>query len=119
MNWDEIKEIDQSEFGFIGHHSHTHEYLIDMKEEDFINDIETATKIFKEKLGYSPEIFSYPFGEYSLYMKNYISKNFKIAFGQHSGIIDINKDKFELPRFPINEKYGEIKRFKSLINYYL
>ena len=51
-------------------------------------------------------------------MKNYISKNFKIAFGQHSGIIDVNKDKFELPRFPINEKYGELKRFKSLINYY-
>ena len=30
--------------------------------------------------------------------------------------IDINKDKFELPRFPINEKYGELKRFKSIIN---
>jgi len=117
MNWDEIREIDQSEFGLIGHHSHTHEYLIDMEEEDFINDIETATKIFKEELGYSPSIFSYPFGEYSLFMKNYISKNFKVAFGQHSGIIDINKDKFELPRFPINEKYGEMKRFKSLINY--
>ncbi len=117
MNWDEIKEIEESEFGFIGHHSHTHEYLIDMKDNDFINDIETATKIFKEKIGYSPQIFSYPFGEYSLYMKKYISKNFEIAFGQHSGIIDVNKDKFELPRFPINEKYGEIKRFKSLINY--
>ena len=117
MNWDEIREIDQSEFGFIGHHSHTHEYLIDMEENDFINDIETATKIFKQQLGYSPSIFSYPFGEYSLFMKNYISKNFEVAFGQHSGIIDINKDKFELPRFPINEKYGEMKRFKSLINY--
>ena len=88
-----------------------------MKDDAFINDIETATKIFKEKIGYSPQIFSYPFGEYSLYEK-IISKNFKIAFGQHSGIIDINKDKFELPRFPINEKYGEIKRFKSLINYH-
>ncbi len=117
MNWDEIKEIDNSEIGNIGHHSHTHEYLIDMTEEEFINDIKTATKIFEKKLGYVPLIFSYPFGEYSLYMKNYIMKNFKIAFGQHSGIIDINKDKFELPRFPINEKYGELKRFKSLINY--
>ena len=117
MTWDEIKEIDNYEIGTIGHHSHTHEYLIDMSEEDFVNDIETATKIFEKKLGYVPSIFSYPFGEYSLYMKNYISKNFNVAFGQHSGIIDINKDKFELPRFPINEKYGELKRFKSLINY--
>ena len=117
MNWDEIKEIDNSEFGYIGHHSHTHKYLIDMSDKEFENDIETATKIFKNQLGYVPNIFSYPFGEYSLYMKKYISKNFKIAFGQHSGIIDINKDKFELPRFPINEKYGELKRFKSIINY--
>ncbi len=117
MSWDQIKEIDNSEFGQIGHHSHTHEYLIDMSYVDFVNDIETATKIFKDKLGYVPSIFSYPFGEYSLDMKNYILKNFEIAFGQHSGVIDINKDKFELPRFPINEKYGELRRFKSLINY--
>ena len=118
MNWKEIKEIEKSEFGYIGHHSHTHEYLIDMENSDFINDIKTASEIFKKELGYIPEIFSYPFGEYSLFMKKYISKNFKIAFGQHSGVIDLNKDKFELPRFPINEKYGEMKRFKSLINYY-
>ena len=117
MTWNEIIEIDKSEFGYIGHHSHSHDYLIDKSEEEFINDIELASKIFKNKLGYVPEIFSYPFGEYSLFMKQYIAKNFEIAFGQHSGIIDVNKDKFELPRFPINEKYGELKRFKSIINY--
>ena len=27
MSWDEIKEIDKSSFGYVGHHSHTHEYL--------------------------------------------------------------------------------------------
>ena len=48
--WDEIIEIDKSEFGYIGHHSHSHDYLIDKSEEEFINDIEIATKIFKEKL---------------------------------------------------------------------
>ena len=118
MNWDQIKEIDRSEFGVIGHHSHSHDYLIDKSEEIFLNDIKTSNLIFKEKLGYIPTLFSYPFGEYSGFMKDYISQNFKIAFGQHSGIIDVNKNKFELPRFPINEKYGEIKRFKSIINYY-
>ncbi len=117
MNWDEIKEIDNSQFGYIGHHSHTHEYLIDMNFSNFVNDIETATKIFKENLGYNPKIFSYPFGEYSKEMKDYISQNFKLSFGQHSGVIDLNKDKFELPRFPINEKYGNLERFRSLIKY--
>ena len=36
---------------------------------------------------------------------------------RHSGVIDLNKDKYELPRFPINEKYGEIKRFNEVISY--
>ena len=118
MNWDEIREIEKSELGYIGHHSHTHEYLINMSDDQFIEDIETSSRIFKDKLGYVPSIFSYPFGEYSLFMKNYIIKNFDLAFGQHSGVIDLNKDKFELPRFPINEKYGDLDRFKSLINYF-
>ena len=118
MNWDQIKEIESSEFGVIGHHSHSHDYLIDKSEEIFLNDIKTSNLIFIEKLGYVPTLFSYPFGEYSEFMRDYISRNFKIAFGQHSGIIDVNKNRFELPRFPINEKYGEINRFKSIINYY-
>ncbi len=118
MNWDQIKEIESSGFGVIGHHSHSHDYLIDKSEEIFLNDIKTSNLIFKEKLGYVPTLFSYPFGEYSVFMRDYISRNFKIAFGQHSGIIDVNKNRYELPRFPINEKYGEIKRFKSIINYY-
>ena len=76
MNWKQIKEIESSNLGIIGHHSHSHDYLIDTSEENFIDDIETASKIFKKEIGYVPSIFSYPFGEYSLYMKNYISKNF-------------------------------------------
>ena len=51
-------------------------------------------------------------------MRNYISKHFAYAFGQHSGVIDVNKEKFQLPRFPINENYGELKRFKSIIKTY-
>ena len=27
MTWDQILEIENSEIGFIGHHSHTHDYL--------------------------------------------------------------------------------------------
>ncbi len=118
MTWEQIKEIEKTNFATIGHHSHTHDYLIDKTRNEFILDIEKANEIFSEKLGYIPSLFSYPFGEYSKFMKDYIAKNFKLSFGQHSGVIDVNKEKFELPRFPINEKYGELKRFKSIINYF-
>tara|TARA_B100000767_G_scaffold244413_1_gene242674 strand:- start:347 stop:1408 length:1062 start_codon:yes stop_codon:yes gene_type:complete len=118
MTWDQIKEVDKESFTVIGHHSHSHEYLIDKSNQDFIKDLNKANVIFNNKIGYVPELFSYPFGEYSEFMRNYISNNFTYAFGQHSGVIDLNKEKFQLPRFPINENYGELTRFKSIIKTY-
>tara|TARA_X000000950_G_scaffold220514_1_gene265589 strand:- start:53 stop:1105 length:1053 start_codon:yes stop_codon:yes gene_type:complete len=115
MSWDEIIEISNEEFVFIGNHSHSHEYLVKYNFEKFKKDINKSIKIFEKNLGYNSKFFSYPFGEYSLEQKNYITKNFDFAFGQHSGVIDLNKDKYELPRFPINEKYGDLDRFKFLI----
>jgi len=116
MNWKQIKEIDKEDFAFIGNHSHSHKYLVNLDFEEFKKDIDQSIMIFEEKLGYNPIYFSYPFGEYSLKQKEYISQKFKYAFGQHSGVIDVNKDKLELPRFPINEKYGELKRFRSILS---
>ena len=117
MTWKEIKEIEKEEFAFLGNHSHSNEYLINYSFKDFKNDIDNSIMIFKNKICYNPIFFSYPFGEYSLEQKNYISKKFNYAFGQHSGVIDLNKDKYELPRFPINEKYGDLDRFIRLIEF--
>ena len=116
MSWEEIIEISKEDYVFIGNHSHSHEYLIKYKFEDFKKDINRSIKIFEKKLNYNPKFFSYPFGEYSLEQKKFISNKFNYAFGQHSGVIDLNKDKYELPRFPINEKYGDLDRFNFLIN---
>ena len=116
MTWKQIKEIEKEKFAYIGNHSHSHEYMIDFTLDKFKEDIDLSIKIFKKKLGYNPIYFSYPFGEYSLSQKNYINQKFDFAFGQHSGVIDTNKDKFELARFPINEKYGDLERFEFLVD---
>ena len=115
MTWDQIREISKEDFVEIGNHSHSHEYLVDESKDLILDDIKKSISIFKKQLGKNSDFFSYPFGEYSLEFKKLIkSLGFKYAFGQHSGVIDETKDFYELPRFPINEKYGEIKRFKSL-----
>ena len=115
MNWNQIKELIKEDFVEIGNHSHSHEYLVDEKPELIKNDISSSIKIFEKNLGKNSVFFSYPFGEYSLEFKKIIkSLGFKYAFGQHSGVMDHTKDLYELPRFPINEKYGELKRFSSL-----
>jgi peptidoglycan/xylan/chitin deacetylase (PgdA/CDA1 family) len=115
MSWDEIKEISKESFVEIGNHSHSHEYLVDENNNVIKADIVKSIEIFKKKLGKNSNFFSYPFGEYSSDFKKIIkSLGFKYAFGQHSGVIDETKNYYELPRFPINEKYGELKRFTSL-----
>ena len=40
MSWDQIKEIESEKFVIIGHHSHTHEYLIEKSDQNFIDDID-------------------------------------------------------------------------------
>ena len=115
MNWSQIKEVEKEDFAFIGNHSHSHNYMIDYNLKKFSKDIDKSIKIFKNKIGYNPKFFSYPFGEYNFEQKKYISKKFDYAFGQNSGVIDLNKNRYELPRFPINEKYGDLKRFEFLV----
>ena len=74
-------------------------------------------KIIDEKLGETKRVFSYPFGEYSNETKEILEKlGFEIAFTQNSGPIQSNDDKFSLSRFPINDEYGKIERFKLITN---
>ena len=116
MTWEQIKKISKSNLVTIGNHSHSHEYIVDWEDDKIKTDLQTSIAIFKQELGYSPKIFSYPFGEYSISLKKIVSDlNFKFAFGQHSGVIDPTSDFLALPRFPINEKYGELKRFKFIL----
>ena len=57
MTWDQIKELEKENITYIGNHSHSHDYLVDLKNDDFINDINTSSSIFEEKLGYNPIFF--------------------------------------------------------------
>ena len=116
MTWEQIKEISKEQFVHIGNHSYSHDYLIDKTNDEIISDINLAITDFKKNLGYNSPFFSYPFGEYSNSFKSIIKNfGFQYAFGQHSGTADETKDFFELPRFSINEKYGEIKRFELIL----
>ena len=60
MDWDQIKEIHQSEFAEIGNHSHSHEYLVNESPEVIREDIVKSINIFKNKLGTNSKFFSYP-----------------------------------------------------------
>ena len=117
MSWNQIREIYKSGIGTIGAHSFSHEYLVKLTKKEIVSDIAKSHQDFKREIRFIPEVFSYPFGEYSSDIKK-IVKDFKyiLAFGQHSGVIHQKEDLFELPRFPINEAYGKIDRFNFVVN---
>ena len=116
LNWDEIRQL-KKEGVSIGSHSLTHEHMSKMDQKEIIYEIESSNKIFLKELGEIPNLFAYPYGEADKIMfdilKNY---KFKVAFGQHSGVINETSNLYYLPRFSLNERYGEIERVKFAAN---
>ena len=115
MNWDQLREMVNSGV-IIGHHTKSHFHLVNKDKETIINEIEEASDDFLKNLGFVPDIFAYPYGEYNYEIKQIVKEYFKAAFGQQSGGIYNEIDIFELPRFSMNEQYGDLKRFKFAAN---
>ena len=112
INWDQIRKL-KEEGVVIGAHSHTHTHMPDISIEEVRNEIETSNKIFLKELGELPTLFAFPYGETTDEIIELIKEyKFKVAFGQHSGIINETSNMYYLPRFSLNEKYGEIDRVK-------
>ena len=62
-------------------------------------------------------LFAYPFGEYDKDLSNEINKRgFEGAFGQQSGAISSSSNPMLLPRFSLNETYGNLNRFKLIVD---
>jgi len=60
-----------------------------------------------------PTLFAFPYGETTDEIIELVKEfKFKVAFGQHSGIINETSNMYYLPRFSLNERYGEIDRVK-------
>lgn len=116
MTWDQIK-VFIDEGGSIGQHTSTHPHLPLNTSEFIKKDILDSHKSFIKNLGFIPNLFAYPYGESSEAVIS-ILKEFGIthAFGQHSGVISSYDNPYYLPRFSLNEKFGEIDRFEFAVN---
>ena len=118
LSWDQIRQL-KSEGVAIGAHSHTHNHLTELSDTQIIDEIELSNKIFLKELGVIPSLFAYPYGETNEKMMSLLKDyKFKVAFGQHSGVINETSNLYYLPRFSLNEKYGDIDRFKFAANSY-
>ncbi|MBT5072912.1 MAG: polysaccharide deacetylase family protein [Kordiimonadaceae bacterium] len=117
MTWDQIRELASDPLVDIGHHGHVHGHMTQMSTPDALADIELADETYRRELGYVPDIFAYPYGEYSDELAETLApKNYHAALGQYSSAASSARDVMTLPRFAFNQNYADLDRFKLIIN---
>ncbi len=116
MSWDNLREMAAGE-ATIGAHTITHLHMPEYGEERLREEIEGSNKRYLEEMGKVPGLFAYPYGEASQKVIELVQESGYIAaFGQHSGAFDSGDFPYYLPRFPLNEKFGDMGRFKTSVN---
>lgn len=122
MSWAQMQEMQQHGASF-GNHTRSHDYLIKRKKDEnkhaweqrIRDDLNHAQKSLHDELANVIQVVAYPYGEYDLALAQIIESLNLIGMGQHSGAMGATSDFRFLPRFPMNESYGDMKGFKSKV----
>ena len=116
MSWEEIRILRDNGVT-IGSQTKSHPHMHNLSENQIVKELEFSNSRFVQEIGSKPEIFAYPYGEYNLNVVKKIKINgFKAAFGQHSGVAHLSLGLYQLPRFAMNETYGNMQRFLLAVN---
>ncbi len=114
MNWDDIRQL-KAEGVEIAHHTASHLHMVHAGLDTSIADVRKASSRFEVELGEIPKLFAYPYGEHTQEIAKAIEdEGFEAAFAQFSGAMAQWDDVYALPRFPVNERYGDLARFKLI-----
>ncbi len=107
----ELRELAADPLITIGSHTLTHPRLAELSPERQRDEIIGGRDRLTELLGFTPKVFSYPFGNYSDW--NEVSRNlcreagFLRAAANYPGQIHSNSDPFALPRHVVRNWSGE------------
>ena len=116
MSWDQIRDLAAAGVT-IGAHTASHLHMPNYSTQRVKDEILQSNKRFQEELGVTPTLFAYPYGESGSTIASIVTEaGYIAAFGQHSGAFSATDNQFDLPRFPFNEQYGDMGRFKTAVN---
>lgn len=119
LDWSELKEVHEQGIE-IGNHSHSHAYFLNIPTSKrvklFKKDIQQCQEEINSHLGFYPDVFAYPYGEFDLEMKKILKElNFKAAAAQNSGVMYLH-DNYSIPRFPMAGPYVKFDGFVEKAN---
>lgn len=120
LNWDELRTL-HAEGVEIGNHSASHPYFVSHEQQhpqDWLawaeSDVKKAQQAFKRELGIAPQLFAYPYGEYSPALMTLMADvGFSAAVAQQSGVITSRGSRYQLPRFPMGGPFATLKGFRN------
>ena len=116
MSWDQLREWQAAGFG-IGSQTQTHPHMHRLSVDANREELSVSNERFLAELGIRPSLFAYPYGEYNLDVIRLVQETgFDAAFGQNSGVAHGYDGFYELPRFAMNEQYGNRERLELAIN---
>ena len=115
LDWEQIRALKNKGFE-IGGHSHTHGYFLNRPEEEiadtFEADLKKSHEAFAAHLGEVPTLYAYPFGEFEPRMKAVLKDHgYEASAAQQSGVFYEGTDRFAIPRFPMNVRFGDLDGF--------
>jgi peptidoglycan/xylan/chitin deacetylase (PgdA/CDA1 family) len=117
MNWSQLRRMLAGGGVTIAAHGVTHGSMVGRSLEYARREIARGRAEIRARLDVTPGLFAYPFGEYGRDLRDLVADlGFTAAFGQHSGAIARTSDRYALPRFPFNESYGDLERFRLVAN---
>ena len=117
MSWDQLRDMSASELVTVGAQGVTHSHMVGLPPIERFHEIERSNARLRAELGRTPKLFAYPFGEYDAALRQLIaSSGYAAAFGQQSGAIGRTSDPYALPRFPLNESFGDLERLRLVLN---
>lgn len=110
MTWDMVREC--AKYGELGVHSYAHPHLPKLSNKEIEKDTLKAINLFKKRIGYVPNMYAYPYGEYDDRVKSIISKYFKIIANQNPGAIDLTTPIDDLDRIALTGKVNIEEKLK-------
>lgn len=116
MSWEQIRDLRDNGVT-VGSQTASHLHMPANRDARNQQDINVSNDRFRKELGATPTLFAYPFGEASVRIQKIVGDaGFTDAFGQHSGALHASSDQYYMPRFALNENFGDLKRFKLVAN---
>lgn len=121
LGWNELREL-AKEGVEIGNHTATHDSLTIQRAKESTadyrqrlhRDLDRAQQTLIRKLGLTPQLFAYPYGEYSNLTQEIVEEyGFLAAFAQHSGVIGRDDPPFALARTPLAGSYATLNQMQQ------